>query len=339
MTTLVRDRVHSFWSGSIQHRMTLTFALATALVMLVFGFSMVHHERDFLFEQSAGNAKGLAHTIAVSSASWVVANDVVGLQEVLQNVARVPNLQYAMVLSPQGRVIAGTDARTVGLFVHDSVSQELLRSTSTQPLILVDNDAIVDAAAPVMVGQRCVGWARIGMGRAEVEENLRDVVRQSAWIAMIAIAITILLAMALSRGLIAGLQQLVEVAVSVHAGRRDVRARVVSQDEVGTLSEEFNVMLDALMRSEQDLERLHQGVKEAEELWRFALEGAGDGVWDWNVQAGEVRFSSRWEEILGYTPGEIMQGRQLEMGARPWHGDQPRPERKGLAHDRYAFRY
>lgn len=40
-------------------------------------------------------------------------------------------------------------------------------------------------------------------------------------------------------------------------------------------------------------------LQESEERWRFALEGGGDGVWDWNVDTGKVRFSSRCDVVLG----------------------------------------
>jgi len=45
--------------------------------------------------------------------------------------------------------------------------------------------------------------------------------------------------------------------------------------------------------------KLEQRLYEAEERWRFALEGAGDGVWDWNIETGEVKFSLRLKEMLG----------------------------------------
>jgi PAS domain-containing protein len=33
--------------------------------------------------------------------------------------------------------------------------------------------------------------------------------------------------------------------------------------------------------------------------------GARDGLWDWDVASGEISFSPRWKEILGYTEGEL----------------------------------
>lgn len=46
-------------------------------------------------------------------------------------------------------------------------------------------------------------------------------------------------------------------------------------------------------------EKASDALHEAEERWRFALEGAGDGVWDWNVQSSTIHFSPRCDVILG----------------------------------------
>ncbi|MDD2846135.1 MAG: PAS domain S-box protein [Rhodoferax sp.] len=37
----------------------------------------------------------------------------------------------------------------------------------------------------------------------------------------------------------------------------------------------------------------------------FAVEGAGDGVWDWNVATNAVSFSGNYEGMLGYAKGEL----------------------------------
>lgn len=43
----------------------------------------------------------------------------------------------------------------------------------------------------------------------------------------------------------------------------------------------------------------------AEERWKFALEGAGEGVWDWNLVTDETYYSKRWGEIFGLSEDEI----------------------------------
>jgi PAS domain S-box-containing protein len=39
---------------------------------------------------------------------------------------------------------------------------------------------------------------------------------------------------------------------------------------------------------------------ESEERWQFALEGSGDGVWDWDITSGKVYYSDQWKKILGF---------------------------------------
>jgi PAS domain S-box-containing protein len=46
----------------------------------------------------------------------------------------------------------------------------------------------------------------------------------------------------------------------------------------------------------------------SENPWKLALEGSGVGVWDWNVATGEQTHSPHWEEMLGFTAGELRKG-------------------------------
>jgi PAS domain S-box-containing protein len=50
---------------------------------------------------------------------------------------------------------------------------------------------------------------------------------------------------------------------------------------------------------------MEKALRESEARWNFALEGSGDGVWDWNALTDEVFFSKQWKEMFGYSDGEI----------------------------------
>ena len=43
----------------------------------------------------------------------------------------------------------------------------------------------------------------------------------------------------------------------------------------------------------------------SEERWKFAIEGAGDGLWDWNIQTGKAFYSPRYKAMLGFAEDEI----------------------------------
>ncbi|MDP2246901.1 MAG: diguanylate cyclase, partial [Nitrosomonadales bacterium] len=71
-------------------------------------------------------------------------------------------------------------------------------------------------------------------------------------------------------------------------------------------------LLRKTLKQQMDIE---ETLKISEERWKFALEGAGDGVWDWNLQTDEVFRSARWHQIFGYEPTDVgstaAAGRQL----------------------------
>jgi diguanylate cyclase (GGDEF)-like protein/PAS domain S-box-containing protein len=79
-------------------------------------------------------------------------------------------------------------------------------------------------------------------------------------------------------------------ALMLALARTQARARVIADN----LTEE--------LRHSGDL------LRESELRWRFALEGAGDGVWDWDVLQSKVFFSLRWKEMIGYSDAEIGDG-------------------------------
>ena len=42
----------------------------------------------------------------------------------------------------------------------------------------------------------------------------------------------------------------------------------------------------------------------AAERWSYALEGSGDGVWDWDIPNNQMYYSPAYWEMLGFQPGE-----------------------------------
>jgi diguanylate cyclase (GGDEF)-like protein/PAS domain S-box-containing protein len=51
-------------------------------------------------------------------------------------------------------------------------------------------------------------------------------------------------------------------------------------------------------------------LKASEELWKFALEGAGDGVWDWDIEGDYAYLSNRYKEMFGFSDDDINTNRQ-----------------------------
>ena len=59
-----------------------------------------------------------------------------------------------------------------------------------------------------------------------------------------------------------------------------------------------HTLTDAIRRREKELEL-------SEFRWRFALEGSGSGLWDWNLEDDSVWYSPRFKQMLGYAEDEL----------------------------------
>ncbi|MBV5282709.1 MAG: PAS domain S-box protein [Paludibacter sp.] len=65
------------------------------------------------------------------------------------------------------------------------------------------------------------------------------------------------------------------------------------------------VLLGKLMIRQHENWKNKKALDISEERWHFALDGAGDGVWDWNPVTNIIYFSKQWKMMLGYDEDEI----------------------------------
>ena len=65
------------------------------------------------------------------------------------------------------------------------------------------------------------------------------------------------------------------------------------------------LLLFARLKALDELKHTNQQLQFSDNRWRFALEGSGDGVWDWDVRSRQVTFSKRWKEMLGYEERDL----------------------------------
>jgi len=61
----------------------------------------------------------------------------------------------------------------------------------------------------------------------------------------------------------------------------------------------------ARIRTLQSQKALTAALRESEERYARAARGANDGLWDWDLEKGEIYLSPRWKEMLGYRDDEI----------------------------------
>lgn len=109
-----------------------------------------------------------------------------------------------------------------------------------------------------------------------------------------------------------------------------VKALAAGANDYVTKPIDFAVAV-ARIATQLSLKRAQEALKESEERYALAARGSNDGLWDWNVAANVVHFSSRWKAMLGFQENEIGQSPE-EWTERIHDADRQRVKQELAAH-------
>jgi signal transduction histidine kinase/HAMP domain-containing protein len=242
------------WYGRLrlQARLTLQIIL---LVSVLFGalLALVLMAQDTAL-RGAAERKGssLVRIFAFSSVQAVIAEDYLGLRELVRSLARQPETRYVMILDLQGRVLMHSRAADRGKLLDDPLSRRALAEALdiNRPLIQESHTRgavpLYDFAAPVLLLNERRAVARLGIsleGEMRLLRRTRDVI---LGLGLLTLCAGLGWARVHVRRLAQPIQALAEGARALARGDLERRIAVTRRDEIGELAIAFNDMAESL---------------------------------------------------------------------------------------------
>ena len=212
-----------------------------------------------------------------------------------------------LLVAPQARkVVTASDKSLVLSALAPAGADPVLdRLLSGEPRTLLQQDEqgqdVLTAASAIPAA----GWVLISqLPTREAFEPVHNLVRNGRWTAAVISLLAVLASAWLIRRQLAPMREATAaLALQGQGDQAPAPLPVRGSDELVELIGGFNRLVATLGEREQAL-------RDSEYRWKFALEGAGDGLWDWDIQAGRTYYSKAWKSMLGFEEGEIGSGLQ-----------------------------
>jgi len=294
--------------SSLARQLIVGIAAVHAVLMTIFVFDLVDRQRNFMLYQSNQQAIGLAATLATNGSSWILANDLVGIEEIISSQSHYPELEYAMFIDLKGKVLGYSDRSKTGLYISDDVSKKILNGKAEIKTIYESN-ALIDIAAPVLVNDKVIGWARVGISRQSMTNNLKLVTKDGLIYTSLAIFIGILFAWAMARSLTRGIRNLKDAIDKISEGSRDVICELNRHDELEELCHDFNKMLITLREHEDNIIISHKALNKSERRFAKLIDNLRTEYifYSHDVNGIFTYVSPSITDVLGYSEEEYLQ--------------------------------
>jgi PAS domain S-box-containing protein len=251
---LIKELLKKLKPANIRSRLILSIAVVHVVLMSLFVLEQMDRQKIFFLKLNHDRAMGLSISLANTANSYVISYELARLQKLVSTYKNIPNLEYAIVTSDDGTVLAHTNEKYRGLKATDSVSAKL-KPVNTVQILVEDND-ILDIATPIINHNEIVGWARIGISQKYIEPNIAEIKRSGLLFILLSLLVGSIFAVIVAEGLSRGLQKLVTAAQKIKAGNRDLRVEPSGSTEISELGTAFNQMLDDISTNEKLLSRV-----------------------------------------------------------------------------------
>ena len=280
--------LRTLFTGTLRRQITLGVAVSAALTMALFMWYLTQRQSALLLDRHAALSAGLARTLAAAAVDRLAGSDVAGAQQLVEAQRQFPQLEFAMLLDPQGQVLAHTDRAQVGQRVAELPA-------SVQATTLTRSAALVDVAVPVMFGDQHIGWARVGLARRIMTAAMAEITRSAIAFAALAVLASTLFAAFVAVRLTRRLAIINAVAAAVEGGDLAQRAALRGTDEAAQLGRGVDHMLDGLAASRAAL-------AESEQRFRLALDAASMEAWHWDIATDHLVWGQDEQRLLGPRP-------------------------------------
>lgn len=274
-------------------------------------FLEYRHDQQKLYVEAEQYVKGVAGHLQTGLSNSLMRLEKAQAQNLVSTAALNENIQTIAVIDNNQQIVLSNKFREKYMFAKLQLEQYdggLLDRVINKNELVVHYDDLTKGLivyAPLQMISKGNSLNRKFNGVIFIRYSLKSAYMELTYEALLAlikisltlIATLILLVYFINRLVAAPLKRLAQSTIVA-----DITNRIeVSQSglgEVGLLQHSFASLTSEVTKNINE-------ISASEQRWLYALSGARDGVWDWDIDKDQVYFSQRWKEMLGYHQDQI----------------------------------
>lgn len=304
------NKIFPFWNYSIKRELIIGIAILILIPLILMSFNILKKQSDFIDAKSMAEAKSRTTLLATNSTVWVLANDFIGLQEVVDALNIYDDEKYTMVVDLDGKVLAHSDKSKIGKYLTDKVSVEHLKShTHTTEVLYHSMDSsnhTIEVASPIMYNKTLLGYARTAIKHDEEAHSLETIKKDIIIYTLITIIIAIIFAYLSADTLTKSLYSLIDITKRIKNGEKNIRADENGVQEIKTLAIEFNKMLETREKMEESLKYTKNEIFQEKQKLSTIIEFIPDLLWIKDINGVYILCNKRFEDFFGFPQKEII---------------------------------
>jgi signal transduction histidine kinase len=257
--SLRRRLSRAFYQLSFRNKLVVMSTAVSLVCLLIAGVLLTTSEvlqfRQALLSQTIA----LADVTAANSEASVTFEDPDSARTLLENLSSVPQIEQARILLLRGERIEP--------FASFSQDRRVLTALDHVPSVghrfLADH---LEVTRPILQEQTAIGYLYLRVGLDQVEQTLHRFLLTIGGLVVLNVLVAWLLSYRWQRVITRPVTELVNTARQISRERDySVRATVLADDELGSLTHAFNAMLDEVQAHDAARERVEAQMRQLNE--------------------------------------------------------------------------
>ena len=244
------NNMHFFNDFSINAKLNLSALVAGGAALILASAALIFNDVNLIRSSKVQQLSALAEVLGANSSAALTFDDSTAAKELLSSLSLQPTIQFACVYNTKGRVFATYQGKDSPAFEPPALPPSTGHTFTEEGFLDVSQEVVSDGEA--------VGTVYIQSSMADLNDQLMRNIATVAAVMLVAIVVIFFFSSRLQRSVSLPILRLASTAQMISLNRDySTRVKKVANDELGTLYDEFNAMLDQIQRNERELQQAH----------------------------------------------------------------------------------